>query len=406
MYEIINYAYKQNSFYYEKRNSKQAIHNIDELPVICKNDIKENYDMLIENIYGIENWEDILQDTTSGSTGMYLKVFWQRKDYIRSLIPVWILRKRYYNILPSSKLLFTYSGQYKDNTYECEKTSIITDKRKIGVSTDVFNERRLYEFYSCITDFGPEWLIIQPSMANILFECIEKFGSKPFEKIRYVEYTGEFLTKETIRKTREVLQCDVGNLYGLTEVNEVAFMCPQGNLHCTESNVYVEILDENDREVPIGSSGEICVTSLTNFIMPFIRYKTGDRGSLADSCNCGCGNKGKILNIERGRTSEFIVLETGEKLSVNIFFDIIQFINEEVANSIKQFQIVQEEVKKYNVAFSLNKGYITWKEIIMETFVKQANEKGLVNVSWEFSFSYDYLTTLPSGKLNFFYSKL
>ena len=147
MYEIINYAYKQNSFYYEKRNSKQAIHNIDELPVICKNDIKENYDMLIENIYGIENWEDILQDTTSGSTGMYLKVFWQRKDYIRSLIPVWILRKRYYNILPSSKLLFTYSGQYKDNTYECEKTSIITDKRKIGVSTDVFNERRLYEFY-------------------------------------------------------------------------------------------------------------------------------------------------------------------------------------------------------------------------------------------------------------------
>ena len=112
------------------------------------------------------------------------------------------------------------------------------------------------------------------------------------------------------------------------------------------------------------------------------------------------------MNIERGRTSEFIVLETGEKLSVNIFFDIIQFINEEVANSIKQFQIVQEEVKKYNVAFSLNKGYITWKEIIMETFVKQANEKGLVNVSWEFSFSYDYLTTLPSGKLNFFYSKL
>ena len=84
----------------------------------------------------------------------------------------------------------------------------------------------------------------------------------------------------------------------------------------------------------------------------------------------------------------------------------MQFINEEVGNSIKQFQIVQEEINRYKVSFSINKEYITWKETIMETFVQQAAQKGLEDVNWEFSFSRDYLTALPSGKLNFFYSKI
>ncbi len=406
MYEVINNAYKENPFYYAKRKDKGTIESISELPVICKNDIKENYDIITKNLYEVEDWEDILQDTTSGSTGMYLKVFWKKKDYIRSLIPVWILRKKYYNIFPSNRLLFTFSGQYRDNTHVREGTNVITNDRQLGISTDVFNKRRLFEFYSVIIDFKPEWLILQPSMGNILFECIEKYGEKPFENVRYVEYTGEYLTKEMIRKTRETLQCNVGNLYGLTEVNEVAFMCPQGKLHCIESNVYVEILDKKGCEVPIGSGGEICVTSLTNSIMPFIRYKTGDRGKLSNACNCGCGNKGNILSIDRGRTSEYVVLQTGERLSTNIFFDIVQFINEEVGNSIKQFQIVQEEINRYKVSFSINKEYITWKETIMETFVQQAAQKGLEDVNWEFSFSRDYLTALPSGKLNFFYSKI
>lgn len=405
MNKIINDAYRTNLFYSLRRKSSKRICNITELPVVSKEEIRDGYELLTNHINSIEDRENIIQSTTSGSTGMYLKVLWKKSDYFNSLFSVWFLRKKYYDIFPYSKLLYTFSGLYRDNNYERKKENVIIEDNRLGISTDVFNEHMLHEFYMIIEKFEPEWIIIQPSVGNILFECIEKFGKKPFEKIKYIEYTGEYLEKELIKKTKDILNCDVGNLYGLTEVNQIAFMCPYGNLHCMESNVYVEIINDDNENVPSGVEGEICVTSLTNTIMPFIRYKTGDRGRITDTYKCPCGNKGKTIQILRGRTSEYVILENGEKSSINIFFDVVQYINEEVGNCIKQFRIIQEKGDDYKVILVLNEGYFGWKDTIINSFLEQINTKGIKNAEWRFEFFSEYLPTLPSGKLSFFVQK-
>lgn len=64
--------------------------------------------------------------------------------------------------------------------------------------------------------------------------------------------------------------CKVASQYGCYEVNSIAYECPFHKLHVMTENVYVEIVEDN----------QICITSKHNRVMPFVRYKVGDRGRL------------------------------------------------------------------------------------------------------------------------------
>ncbi len=47
-------------------------------------------------------------------------------------------------------------------------------------------------------------------------------------------------------------------------------------LHLTAENQLIEILDDQGRAVAAGQEGNVVVTDLTNYGMPFIRYANGD----------------------------------------------------------------------------------------------------------------------------------
>ena len=62
-------------------------------------------------------------------------------------------------------------------------------------------------------------------------------------------------------------------------------------------------LDKDGQEVKEGEIGEIFVTSLTNYLMPLIRYKIGDLAVKARKDRvCSCGRKLPILEKIIGRT--------------------------------------------------------------------------------------------------------
>jgi phenylacetate-CoA ligase len=58
-------------------------------------------------------------------------------------------------------------------------------------------------------------------------------------------------------------------------------------MHVISENVIVEVVDESGQAV-IGKEGDILISDLNNRVMPFIRYRIGDRGRiLASQCSCG-----------------------------------------------------------------------------------------------------------------------
>ena len=92
-----------------------------------------------------------------------------------------------------------------------------------------------------------------------------------------------------------------------------------------EENAVIEILDEQGDPLPDGEEGEIVVTSLSNFAMPLIRYKIGDRGCFLKEA-CSCDDPGKVLKLTTGRSNDWVV-----------------------DRAILQFQVIQHAVDKFTI---------------------------------------------------------
>lgn len=76
--------------------------------------------------------------------------------------------------------------------------------------------------------------------------------------------------------------CPVLDLYSMNEVGPIAVADPATGGHVLlQPRLYVEIVDADGRALPDGERGEVCVTGGFNFCLPLVRYRTGDRASLA-----------------------------------------------------------------------------------------------------------------------------
>jgi phenylacetate-CoA ligase len=82
-------------------------------------------------------------------------------------------------------------------------------------------------------------------------------------------------------KIAHVFGCPVYNLYGSREVSDIAWELPGSTgLWVSPWSNFLEIVDEAGQPVPAGTEGNIIVTCLTNYAMPLLRYRIGDRGAL------------------------------------------------------------------------------------------------------------------------------
>ena len=98
--------------------------------------------------------------------------------------------------------------------------------------------------------------------------------------------------------------CPVFDLYAMTEVGILAVGTPQGH-ELLPHDVHVEILDNDGRPLPDGQRGEIAVTSARNPFMLLLRYRTGDRASLANV------NGRRFLMDLEGRAPQLYSLPSG-----------------------------------------------------------------------------------------------
>lgn len=94
--------------YFEKLSVKS--------PILTKKDIQtKSLDILSGDYHNLDlNTLEVAR--TSGSTGQPLEVFWSSDEMMRSNLCLWRLRKRYYNILPSSKCASFHSILYNKFT--------------------------------------------------------------------------------------------------------------------------------------------------------------------------------------------------------------------------------------------------------------------------------------------------
>lgn len=400
--DIIDYAYREVSYYsdYDKNNmehpEKGIFEKIKIIPILEKDEaVLRNNEFLSNECIPLMLQNKLHMENTSGSTGKYMEVYWKKADYQRSLLPLYIRRRQYYGISPRDRLCYFFTSR------KLGKEEILTEKRSgnLGFSKCGLNEERLKEIYGIMNNFQPRWIMGQPSVVLLLAQIKKKYSLPDISNLKYIELTGEMLFENIRMEIEDAFHCSIANHYGAMEVNTIAYECPFGKMHLTNST-YTEIIDQDGKRLPDGEEGDICITTLENFAMPFIRYRVGDRGRILKFEKCKCGLDEKVLELTTGRVNDYILTREGENINSYVFVRAINAVNRCLEQAVKQFSIRQRGYGKFVVNLVVTE--MREKEMIQKIFKDNVLQKELDDAQYEFNFFDHLFPDDQIGKLKYF----
>lgn len=393
-YEMGKHAYKTVPLYFNLAEKQQIdIEKISfsELPVVDKSSYVNTGISMISSKYISDYLNQKLRYTrTSGSTGKFSEVYWNQEDYNRSLASLWIWRKKYYQIHPGDRLAYFFPANQGEQGYTVTGNIL-------ALSRKYLSDGNLEEAYDKILEFQPQWMILQPSLALLLSDLADKRGRIP-ESLRYIEFTGEYLEEGIRQQVEKVFGCSTANQYGTKEVNSIAYECPEGTMHLMQDNVYLETIGETEDE------GDLCVTSLNNYAMPFVRFNLEDRGRILRNKNCSCGRCTDVLELFAGRMNEWICCKNETNIHSYTLVQIIHQANYEMDGLIIQYQIVQRAYDRFEIRLVLEEQdhFLEIEEYLKWRFQEKLGDESQV----EIRFSDVLLPSAKTGKLADFVSEV
>ena len=147
--------------------------------------------------------------------------------------------------------------------------------------------------------------------------------------------TAEVLTDSQRHRMQQAFNCKVFNQYGSREIPNIACECSRGNMHVFTDMVMLESVPQQDEAG--GNEDRLLVTSLTNRLMPMIRYDIGDSGRLLDGA-CECGLPFPLMQMDLCRQNDLIRTRSGKTVHPSCFNRLLYGHTQ-----IRQYQWVQHD---------------------------------------------------------------
>ena len=337
---ILEYVYKEIPYYRRviKKCGMQAdkvdtINDIQSLPFLDKNTINLNVDNLYNPRFSVKYYKN----TTSGSTGHPVTFY---DDGFKAGL----------GVAEENRIKNNYGlkiglreARFVRLTEETISLNSIFKKRKMLINQMILPGMNLSEeiferIKNKLFKFKPEIIY---GISSALYEFTKYFKDKgvlssPW-KVKLVICWAAPVFDHYTDLLRNFYGCPVVNLYSTREVGHIASTCPEGKLHLHEENRLVEIVKDG-KPVEEGKRGEIVVTTLRDYAMPMIRYKTGDIGRISKK-RCRCGRGTTVLEELEGRLGDILYLTNGRIISPNYCCRIM--MSPDIADAISQFKIVQ-----------------------------------------------------------------
>ncbi len=158
-----------------------------------------------------------------------------------------------------------------------------------------------------IRDLGVTGYTGTPSFLNAIIAKAEEMGHAFREdfRLRRASFVAEPLQPSLRKRFEEIYGIDTYQMYGATEVGDIAYECSaKEGWHICE-DVIVEIVDPaTGRSVEPGQLGEVVVTRLNDTFLLF-RFGTGDLSRIIQD-GCPCGRTARRLGGIAGRVGEAV----------------------------------------------------------------------------------------------------
>ena len=217
--------------------------------------------------------------------------------------------------------------------------------------------------------------IAKENNINIKLKGCISLGDKLFDYYR-----------KNITKT---FKCDIQDTYGSAEGFLISSQLDLEYSYILSPQVFVEILDDNNRPVPDGQLGHVVVTRLDGFAMPLIRYKIGDLAIKLPKEKYPKNKKFEYPLLEKiiGRDTDVVKTNKGKIMIVHSFTGIFEYIIE-----IKQFKIIQNSLNGIHILVVKGEGFET-------SILEVVKEKILEKLEFEeFSITFEIVCQISPSK--------
>jgi phenylacetate-CoA ligase len=188
-----------------------------------------------------------------------------------------------------------------------------------------------------LEEFGPQMVVGPPGMLCRVAEHLLATGREDLRP-RLLVTGGEVLTSVMRRRLTEAFGVVPTETYASHECPFLGWECPvTGEIHTCDDASIVEVLREG-RPAERGGEGEVVVTNLHAYAMPFIRYRLADVATRGDE-QCSCGKPFSTIRALRGRVIDYFPLPDGRVLHP---YRILERFMPDVEPWILQYQMVQD----------------------------------------------------------------
>lgn len=142
------------------------------------------------------------------------------------------------------------------------------------------------------------------------------------QHLRIPPVKGVFTTAEPLYDFQrdlieKVLGCKAHNVYGSTEILDVACECRCGHMHIRTDSAVVEYGDSSS-----GLGRQLILTSLNNYAMPYLRYVNEDLAEPVDGA-CECGDQSPLMSFPIGKSYGNFTMPSGRIIAGQFFIRLV-----------------------------------------------------------------------------------
>lgn len=327
--------------YYKRRLTEAGVHpdhltdlsQLSAIPILTKRDIQDHSaEMLATNFPTSER----MANQTGGSTGSPLQFYVDRERFDSRMAST-SRHDSWAGLEPGAWRATLWGARLDQVTGSgwwdwCRNNFLY---RTVSLNTSVFRDKDWDTFVATLRRKRPRFLVSYAQSAALFARHVRERGIKDIQ-FHSIITTAEVLLPGQRDFLEQTFGGRVFNRYGCREVSVIASECDHhAGMHVNAEALLVEVIP--DPSIP-GPAGRIVITDLLNYSMPLIRYEIGDVCRWSEKQACPCGRGLPLLAEVQGRTTDFLVMPDGRRVSG----PALTLVVSDMAD-IRQVQFVQRD---------------------------------------------------------------
>jgi phenylacetate-CoA ligase len=337
---LLTYA-RENCPYYQTLwhergldpNSLLTVEDFSRWPVIDRQAIQENRQEMRSRRVGVI----LLQKATGGSSGVPLQFDLTPESNDRRMA-AWHRGYAWAGAAPGTRQLYLWGVAVGDRSRRMAWKDRLYNSlyRRLVLNSFELAERTLSDYVAKLNRYRPDVIVAYTNPLYAFAQMLQERRIAPHSP-KAIVVGAEKLHDFQRAVIEEVFRSPVFETYGSREFMLIGAECDRHEgLHLTSENLFVEVVDDDGTPTPAGREGNVVITDLHNYGMPFIRYANGDR-AVAGFETCSCGRGLPLLKKVVGRQLDILVTPDGRRIPGEFFPHLVKDFA-----AIRQFQVVQE----------------------------------------------------------------